>query len=54
MSIIFEKMGIEVTHVSGGELESPDAGNPAAVDSAALSGNSRTDQSTRQNVCTDD
>ncbi|MCC5615790.1 ribulose bisphosphate carboxylase small subunit [Nostoc sp. CHAB 5836] len=29
--LVFEKMGIEVTHVSGGELESPDAGDPARL-----------------------
>ena len=29
--LAFEKMGIEVTHVSGGELESPDAGDPARL-----------------------
>ena len=29
--LVFERMGIGVTHVSGGELESPDAGNPARL-----------------------
>jgi len=29
--LVFEKMGIEVTHISGGELESPDAGDPARM-----------------------
>lgn len=29
--LIFERMGIEVVHVSGGELESPDAGDPARL-----------------------
>ena len=29
--LIFERMGIEVMHVSGGELESPDAGDPARL-----------------------
>jgi len=29
--LVFEKMGIDVTHVSGGELESPDAGDPARL-----------------------
>lgn len=29
--LVFERMGIEVTHVSGGELESPDAGDPARL-----------------------
>ena len=29
--LVFEKMGIEVTHISGGELESPDAGDPARL-----------------------
>ncbi|MEH2050294.1 ribulose bisphosphate carboxylase small subunit [Nostoc sp.] len=29
--LVFEKMGIEVTLVSGGELESPDAGDPARL-----------------------
>ena len=29
--LAFEKMGIEVTHISGGELESPDAGDPARL-----------------------
>lgn len=29
--LAFERMGIEVTHISGGELESPDAGDPARL-----------------------
>ncbi len=29
--LVFEKMGIEVVHISGGELESPDAGDPARL-----------------------
>ncbi|MDF5727241.1 MAG: ribulose bisphosphate carboxylase small subunit [Rhizonema sp. PD38] len=29
--LVFEKMGIEVTHISGGELESPDAGDPSRL-----------------------
>jgi ribulose bisphosphate carboxylase small subunit len=29
--LVFERMGIEVTMVSGGELESPDAGDPARL-----------------------
>jgi ribulose bisphosphate carboxylase small subunit len=29
--LVFEKMGIEVLHISGGELESPDAGDPARL-----------------------
>ena len=29
--LVFKKMGIEVTHISGGELESPDAGDPARL-----------------------
>lgn len=29
--VVFEKMGVEVTHFSGGELESPDAGDPARL-----------------------
>ncbi|MEA5581369.1 ribulose bisphosphate carboxylase small subunit [Nodularia harveyana UHCC-0300] len=29
--LVFEKMGIEVTNISGGELESPDAGDPARL-----------------------
>jgi ribulose bisphosphate carboxylase small subunit len=29
--LVFEKMGIEVTLISGGELESPDAGDPARL-----------------------
>ncbi|MBD2385436.1 ribulose bisphosphate carboxylase small subunit [Cylindrospermum sp. FACHB-282] len=29
--LVFEKMGIEVTQISGGELESPDAGDPARL-----------------------
>ena len=29
--LVFEKMGIEVTYISGGELESPDAGDPARL-----------------------
>ncbi|MCY7284206.1 MAG: AAA family ATPase, partial [Cyanobacteria bacterium CAN_BIN43] len=27
--LVFERMGIEVVHMSAGELESPDAGDPA-------------------------
>ena len=29
--LVFERMGIEVTMISGGELESPDAGDPARL-----------------------
>lgn len=29
--LVFEKMGIEPVHISGGELESPDAGDPARL-----------------------
>ncbi len=29
--LVFEKMGIEAIHISGGELESPDAGDPARL-----------------------
>lgn len=29
--LVFERMGIEVIHISGGELESPDAGDPARL-----------------------
>jgi ribulose bisphosphate carboxylase small subunit len=29
--LVFEKMGVEVTHISGGELESPDAGDPSRL-----------------------
>lgn len=29
--LVFERMGIEVTHISGGELESPDAGDSARL-----------------------
>ncbi|WP_080805374.1 ribulose bisphosphate carboxylase small subunit [Halomicronema hongdechloris] len=29
--LVFERMGVEVVHVSGGELESPDAGDPARL-----------------------
>ena len=29
--LVFKKMGVEVTHISGGELESPDAGDPARL-----------------------
>ncbi|WP_088240567.1 ribulose bisphosphate carboxylase small subunit [Calothrix rhizosoleniae] len=29
--LVLEKMGVEVTHISGGELESPDAGDPARL-----------------------
>ncbi|MDZ4878821.1 MAG: hypothetical protein CLLPBCKN_008259 [Chroococcidiopsis cubana SAG 39.79] len=29
--LVFEKMGIEITHISGGELESPDAGDPSRL-----------------------
>ncbi|GAB4183717.1 MAG: hypothetical protein Fur006_20770 [Coleofasciculaceae cyanobacterium] len=29
--LVFERMGIEVVHISGGELESPDAGDPARL-----------------------
>lgn len=28
--LVFERMGIDVVHMSAGELESPDAGDPAA------------------------
>ena len=52
--LVFEKMGIEVTLISGGELESPDAGDPARLIRSALSGNSRINQSARENVRTDD
>ncbi|MCG9886878.1 MAG: ribulose bisphosphate carboxylase small subunit [Cyanobacteria bacterium] len=30
-NLVFERMGIEAVHVSGGELESPDAGDPARL-----------------------
>lgn len=30
-NLVLEKMGVEVTHISGGELESPDAGDPARL-----------------------
>ena len=29
--LVFERMGVEVVHISGGELESPDAGDPARL-----------------------
>ncbi|XWK85795.1 MAG: ribulose bisphosphate carboxylase small subunit [Phormidium sp.] len=29
--LVFERMGIEALHISGGELESPDAGDPARL-----------------------
>lgn len=29
--LTFERMGVEVVHISGGELESPDAGDPARL-----------------------
>ncbi|MGB3491336.1 MAG: ribulose bisphosphate carboxylase small subunit [Elainellaceae cyanobacterium] len=29
--LVFERMGVEVVHVSGGEFESPDAGDPARL-----------------------
>ncbi|MBV6623866.1 MAG: ribulose bisphosphate carboxylase small subunit [Rivularia sp. (in: Bacteria)] len=29
--LVFQKMGVDVTHISGGELESPDAGDPARL-----------------------
>jgi len=29
--LVFERMGIEAIHISGGELESPDAGDPARL-----------------------
>ena len=29
--LVFEHMGLEVVHISGGELESPDAGDPARL-----------------------
>ncbi|WP_242517574.1 ribulose bisphosphate carboxylase small subunit [Leptolyngbya iicbica] len=29
--LVYEQMGIEVVHISGGELESPDAGDPARL-----------------------
>lgn len=29
--LVYERMGIEVVHISGGELESPDAGDPARL-----------------------
>ncbi|MBE9063026.1 AAA family ATPase [cf. Phormidesmis sp. LEGE 11477] len=29
--LVFEQMGVEVVHISGGELESPDAGDPARL-----------------------
>ena len=29
--LVYERMGIEVTHISAGELESPDAGDPARL-----------------------
>ncbi|MGJ3251662.1 MAG: ribulose bisphosphate carboxylase small subunit [Elainellaceae cyanobacterium] len=29
--LVFERMGIETVHISGGELESPDAGDPARL-----------------------
>jgi ribulose bisphosphate carboxylase small subunit len=29
--LVYERMGVEVVHISGGELESPDAGDPARL-----------------------
>ncbi|MEO0886190.1 MAG: AAA family ATPase, partial [Cyanobacteria bacterium J06648_10] len=29
--LVFERMGVEVVYISGGELESPDAGDPARL-----------------------
>jgi ribulose bisphosphate carboxylase small subunit len=29
--LVFDRMGVEVVHISGGELESPDAGDPARL-----------------------
>jgi ATP-dependent 26S proteasome regulatory subunit len=29
--LVYEQMGVEVVHISGGELESPDAGDPARL-----------------------
>ena len=29
--LVFKQMGVEVVHISGGELESPDAGDPARL-----------------------
>ncbi|MEL7495244.1 MAG: ribulose bisphosphate carboxylase small subunit [Cyanobacteria bacterium J06554_11] len=29
--LVFQQMGVEVVHISGGELESPDAGDPARL-----------------------
>jgi ribulose bisphosphate carboxylase small subunit len=29
--LVYERMGLEVVHISGGELESPDAGDPARL-----------------------
>jgi ribulose bisphosphate carboxylase small subunit len=29
--LVFQRMGVEVVHISGGELESPDAGDPARL-----------------------
>ncbi|MBD0269090.1 MAG: AAA family ATPase, partial [Cyanobacteria bacterium Co-bin8] len=29
--LVYERMGIEAVHISGGELESPDAGDPARL-----------------------
>ena len=29
--LVFKKMGVDVVHISGGELESPDAGDPARL-----------------------
>jgi ribulose bisphosphate carboxylase small subunit len=29
--LLYERMGVEVVHISGGELESPDAGDPARL-----------------------
>ena len=30
-NLVFEQMGIDAVHISGGELESPDAGDPARL-----------------------
>ncbi|NJM98538.1 MAG: AAA family ATPase [Phormidesmis sp. RL_2_1] len=30
-NLVFQRMGVEVVHISGGELESPDAGDPARL-----------------------
>jgi ribulose bisphosphate carboxylase small subunit len=29
--LVYERMGVEIVHISGGELESPDAGDPARL-----------------------